>query len=277
MPKNIRRATFTHTVTYTFTTDFAGYPESPDATLLTLAGGAAGNTGILSIGDLLAGSIAASGVVTKGNWSVTGSSSNVEAYISRPQNTALAVGKRVASVSPPSGYAGAAAKMFMVTVAGTTANTTTEPNWNLTDGGTTTDGGVTYITFPRFPSISTFAVNTVYAVGQMVRPSSTSTKEYVVTVAGTSAGTAPTFASFDNYGETITSGGVTFMCVTDCNLVADYTVYAAGDVIKPVNTGNQELICTAAGTTGSGTVAFFTNAASNTPLVSGSATFQRVV
>lgn len=277
MPKNLRRATFTHTITYTFTTDFPGYPEETDANLLTLAGGAAGTTGILSVGDLLAGSIAASGVLSKGNWSVTGTSANVEAYISRPQNTALTVGRRVAAVNPPSGYTAATAKMFFVETAGTTANSSTEPNWNTTDGGQTTDGTVTYRTLPRFPSFVTFAISTAYTVGQMVRPSSTSLKEYVVTVAGTSAAAAPTWTSADKYGQTVTSGTATFMSVTDCNLVADYTVYALGDVVKSAAAGSSEFICTVAGTSGLNAATALGALSVGATVANGSATFKRVV
>lgn len=277
MPKNVRRATFTHTITYTFTTDFPGYPEETDTNLLTLAGGAAGNTGILSVGDLLAGSIAASGVLSKGNWSVTGTSVNVESYISRPQNTALTVGRRVASVSPPTGYTGATAKMYFVEVAGTTANSATEPNWSMTDGGQTTDGTVTYRTLPRYPSFANFAVSTAYTLGQMVRPSGTSLKEYVVTVAGTSAASAPTWTNADNYAETITSGGVTFMSVTDCAVVGDYSLYALGDLVKTAAGSNLEFICTVAGTTGASASTALGAISVGATVTNGTATFKRVV
>lgn len=254
MAKNTRRVTFTRTITYTATVDVAGYPDETDANLLTLSGGAAGNTGTLSIGELLAGSSAAAGVITKGNWAATGTSTNVEGYISRPKNTALALGQRVASVTPPSGYAGAIAKLFVVTTAGTTANTDTEPNWVLTDGSSTTDGSATYRTIPKFPTLVTYpGAATAYTVGQIVRPSSGSLKEFLVVTAGTtSASTA--FVSNDAVGTQFTDGA-TFVCIAGAKTYANLTAYALGDVVKPSAASAQEYLVTVAGSTDAGTAA----------------------
>lgn len=277
MPKNIRRATVTRTVTFTATIDLPGYPEETDANLLVVAGGAAGTTGLLSIAELLSGSAAANGAISRGNWSVTGTSVNVESYISRPQNTALTVGRRVASVTPPAGYEAAISKMFVVTTAGTTANSGTEPNWSLTDGGTTTDGTVTYTTIPKFPTINTFATSTAYALGQIVKPSSTSTKEFLVTTAGTSGASAPTWTSADTLGATVTSGTVTFRCITNTATVADYTPYALGDILKPSSASSQEYLVIAAGTTGAGTSTGLTAGAVGNTVTLGSVIFKRMV
>lgn len=276
MPKNTRRVTFTRTISYTTTVDVPGYPDESDANILTLSGGAAGNTGTLSLGELLAGSASANGAINRGNWSVTGTSTNVEGYISRPQNTALAVGDRIASTTPPSGYSGAIAKLFVVTVAGTTANSATEPNWNLTDGGTTTDGTVTYRTIPKFPSLLTFAVSTAYTVGQIVRPSSGSLREYLVTTAGTSAGSAPTWTNADTAGTTLTSNTAVFTALINVKTYANLTAYALGDVVKPSAASTQEYLVTVAGSTDAASAAPNLGSIDATTTI-GTVTFKRKV
>lgn len=254
MPKNTRRVTVTRTVTFTATVDVAGYPDETDANILTLSGGAAGNTGTLSIGELLAGSSAAAGVISRGNWSATGTSINVEGYISRPQNTALTLGTRVASVTPPAGVSGAIAKLFVVTAAGTTANSATEPTWNLTDGGTTTDGTVTFRTIPKFPTLLTYpGAATAYTAGQIVRPSAGSLKEFLVITGGTtSASTA--FLSNDTVGTQFTDGA-TFVCIAGARTYANLTTYALGDIVKPSAGSTQEYLVTVAGSTDAATAA----------------------
>lgn len=274
MPKNIRRATVTRTVTFTATIDVPGYPEETDANLLTIAGGAAGNTGLLSISELLSGSISANGAISRGNWSITGTSTNVEAYISRPVSTALAVGIRVASTNPPAGYAGAAAKMFVVTTAGTTGAGTTEPNWNLTDGGTTTDGTVVYRTIPKFPSFVNFAINTAYTVGQIIRPSATSMREYLVTTAGTSAATAPTWTNADTPGTTLTSGTAVLTALTEIETYAAVTTYGLGDMVKPNAASAEEYLVTVGGTTNATTTL---SASVGSSVTIGTVTFKRIV
>lgn len=274
MSKNTRRATVTRTITYTATIDAPGYPEETDANLLTLAGGAAGNTGILSLGELLSGSISANGAITKGNWAVTGTSINVESYVARPKNVALTVGTRVASFSPPTGYAAATGKIFVVVTAGTTANSDTEPNWNLTDGGTTTDGTVTFRTIPKFPTLLTFAVSTAYQVGQIVRPAATSMKEFLVVTAGTSAASAPTWTSFDTYGGSVTSGSAIMLSITDCESYAALTSYALGDIVKPSAASSEEYLVTVAGQ--SDTSSTLTASVGST-VTRGTATFKRIV
>ena len=274
MPKNIRRATVTRTVTFTATIDVPGYPEETDANILTLSGGAAGNTGTLSIAELLSGSIAANGAISRGNWSVTGTSINVESYNSRPQNTALAVGARVASVSPPAGFAAAVGKMFVATVAGTTANSSTEPNWSLTDGATTTDGTVTFRTIPKFPTFVNFAINTAYTVGQIIRPTATSMREYLVTTAGTSAASAPTWTSADTAGATLTSNTAVLTALVNVSTYAQLTTFGLGDIVKPSAASSEEYLVTVAGTTN--TTASLSASVGNSVTI-GTATFKRIV
>jgi len=274
MPKSIRRATVTRTVTFTATIDVPGYPEETDANILTLAGGAAGNTGTLSIAELLAGSIAANGAISRANWSVTGTSTNVETYISRPASTALSLGTRVASTNPPAGYAAASGKMFVVTTAGTTGSSSTEPNWNLTDGGTTTDGTVTYTTIPKFPTFNNFAINTAYTAGQIVRPSASSLREYLVVTSGTSAGTAPTWTNADNAGDSLTTNTAVLRALITVKAYASLTTFALGDVVKPTSSSSEEYIVTVAGTTSTAT-SLSTTVGSSTTI--GTVTFKRIV
>ena len=274
MSKNTRRATVTRTITYTATIDVPGYPEETDANLLVLAGGAAGNTGVLSLGELLSGSISANGAISKGNWAVIGTTTNVESYVARPKNAALTIGARVASFSPPTGYAAAAGKIFVVSVAGTTSNTDTEPNWNLTDGGTTNDGTVTFRTIPKFPTLATFAINTAYTAGQIIRPAATSMKEFLVTTSGTSAATAPTWTSIDTYGGGVTSGGAILLSITDCEPYATLATYGLGEIVKPSAASSEEYLVTVAGQ--SDTNATLTASVGAT-VTRGTATFKRII
>jgi len=283
MPKSIRRIGVTRTVTYTAYIDVPGYPESIDADVLAAAGGASGNTGMTSIAQLLAGSPAANGSISSGNWSVSVSGVNVESYISRPASAALTAGQRVVSVNPPVGLDAAAAKVFFVAVAGTTGNTsvtgvngssTTEPSWNLTDGGTTTDNGVTFRTLPKFPTIVNFATSTAYTVGQIIRPASGSLREYLVTTAGTSGASAPTWTSADTYASTLNAGSAVLMALVYVKTFGFMTTYSLGDVVKPSAASAEEYIVTTAGTsTASGTL----SATVGSSYTSGTAVFKRIL
>lgn len=275
MPKNTRRVSVTRTVTFTTTIDTPGRPEETDPNMLTLLGGASGTTGPLSIGELLAGSdLANSGTISRGSWSVTGTSTNIEPYITRPQNAALTLGQRVASIRPPSTYEAALGKLFFVAVAGTTANVSTEPNWVTTDGSTTTDGTVTFRTIPKFPTLTTFAAATVYGIGTILRPSATSMKEFLVTTATTASTTAPTWTSIDTLGAANSlpvAGAV--ICIAGCLTYAFQTQYALGDVVKPSSASSEEYLVTTAGR--SDTTAL--TASVSASVTRGTVTFKRIV
>lgn len=273
MPKNTRRVTVTRTVTFTATIDTVGRPEETDANMLTLMGGASGTTGALSIGELLAGSISANGAISRGNWSVTGTSVNIEPYATRTPSLAMSVGQRITSLSPPAGSEAALNKLFVVTVAGTTGAGTTEPTWSLTDGGTTTDGTVTFRTIPKFPTIVNFAANTAVSLGAIVRPSSNSLKEFLVTTAGTTGGSDPAWTGADAVGNTVTSGGATFTCIAGARTYAFSSVFALGDVVKPSSGDASEYLVTAAGT--SDTTAL--SASVGGSVTRGTAVFKRIV
>lgn len=275
MPKNTRRVTVTRTATFTTTIDVPGYPEETDANLLVLMGGAAGNTGTLAIGELLSGSnLANNGTISRGNWSVSGTSINVEPYITRPQNAALTLGQRVASVKPPSGSEAALGKLFFVAVAGTTANVSTEPTWATTDGSTTSDGTVTFRTLPKFPTLTNFAASTVYAVGTILRPAATSLKEFLVTTATTASTTTPTWTSIDTLGAANSlpvAGAV--ICIAGCVTYAFQTQYALGDVVKPSAGSSEEYLVTTAGK--SDTSALTTTVGAS--VTRGTAVFKRII
>lgn len=275
MPKHVRRVTVTRTVTFTATIDTAGRPEETDANILIANGGAAGATGVLSITELLAGSIANAGVISRGSWSATGTSINVEPYIVRPRNTALTLGQRVASISPPSGFAAAVGKLFVVSTPGSTADVAAEPNWTLTDGNTTTDGTVTYRTIPKFYTPTTAVTATTYAVGTILRPSATSLKEFLVT-AQSGAFTTPTWTSNDTLGTSFAAGSATLLCISGILTYATLTSYQLGDVVKPTAGSSEEYIVTTAGQTdvsGSGAL----TASVGASVTIGGATFKRIV
>lgn len=274
MPKNTRRVTVTRTVTFQATIDTVGRPEETDANMLTLLGGAAGSTGTLSIAELLAGSPSANGSVVRGNWSVTGTSVNIEPYATRTPSLPMTVGQRIASIAPPSGSEAARGKLFVVTVAGTTGSGTTEPTWNLSDGGATTDGEVTFRTIPKFPSIANFPASaSPLSLGAIVRPSASSLKEFLVTTAGTTAASAPTWTNADTPGQTIVSGAVTFTCIAGARTYAFNAVFALGEIVKPSAADTGEYIVTTAGT--SDTTALSASVGSS--VTRGSAVFKRIV
>jgi hypothetical protein len=227
---------------------------------------------------LLSGSIAHNGSKVYGSgWTVVAGSANIESYTSRVKNVTPTLGTRYASVSPPSGYEAALAKLFVVVAAtAATANTDTEPGWATTDGGTTTDGGVTYRTIPKFPTIGTFTASTAYSVGQLLKPSATSMREYLVTVAGTPTA-APTWTSYDTPGVTVSpTGGATLMCLTNVLTYANNTVYGMGDLVKPTAASTEEYLCVVAGTSDT-TALNGSSPAVGTTFTRGTAQFKRIV
>lgn len=74
-------------------------------------------------------------------------------------------------------------------------------------------------------SATDFAISTAYTVGQILIPATPNNHAYVVTVAGTSAGTLPTFPTVA--GDTVVSGGVTIKEIGTYNTWAvdtDFTI-----------------------------------------------------
>lgn len=262
MPKNTRRVTVTRTVTFTTTIDQPGRPDETDANMLTLLGGAAGTTGLLSIGELLAGSnLANNGVINRGNWSITGTSSNVESYITRPQNAALSLGQRIAPIYPVVGNEAAMGKLYVVTVAGTTANSATEPTWSTTDGGTTTDGTVTYRTIPKFPNIKPYTASTVFAVGSIFSPATAvvtgAISATTLTVSAVTSGTLTVGSRITGTG--VAAGTVISALGTGTGGVGTYTVSISQTVASTTITGSssaKEYLVTTANTAAASTPTF---------------------
>lgn len=276
MSKNTRRVVVSRTVTYQTSYDVVGYPEETGANLLTVLGGAAGTTGQLALGELLSdAALARNGIITRADWTVVGTPINIESYGIRPQNQALVMGQRLISMKPVAGNEAALGKQFVVTTSGTTANVATEPTWNLTDGGTTVDGTATLRTLPKFPTLTNYAISTVYPVGTVLRPSAGSLKEFLVTTQNTSSASTPTWTSMDSIGATgafQTSGQL--VCIAGCTTFAFNTNYNLGDLVKPSGASSQEYLCITKGVSG---VAALTLAAVGDSAFFGTAKFKRMV
>lgn len=213
---------------------------------------------------------------------VAGGSSNVEPYTVRPQNSALTLGQRIVSVSPPTGYEAARGKLFVVSAvagAGTTANVANEPNWTLTDAGSTTDGNVTYRTIPKFYTPTTAVTATTYPVGTILRPAATSMKEFLVT-AQSGAFTTPTWSQAaggnDTLGTSFAAGAATLLCISGIKTYAALTGYQLGDTVKPNGTSAEEYIVTQAGATDTSAGTALT-AAVNASVTIGGVIFKRIV
>lgn len=295
MPKNTRRITVTRTVTYETTVDTPGIVHIPhtaagDTTTLTQLGGANGATGVLAIAELLAGSdLEHDGTITKTNWSIS-SKSDIEPYITRPKNTALPIGTRVASTNPSQDKLAALGKLFVVVAIdktvndGKTANSNTEPAWNTANGDITTDGGITYHTLPKFPDanqLRQFVSATAYGAGTILKPASTSLKEFLVTMATTATTQPQAWATFDKVGQvknlvatTGTSGQV--ICIAGCQTYAYRTQYAMGDLVKPTADSNSEYLVVAAGRSNTADLES-TAPAVGTEVTRGTAKFRKVV
>ena len=265
MPKNTRRITVTRTVTYTTTIDNPGMVDiahtAADSDTLDKIGGATGATGVMAIAELLAGSdLVHNGTITKTNWSIS-SKSDIEPYITRPKNTALPIGTRVASTNPSQNKLAALGKLFVVVAIdktvndGKTADSNTEPEWNTANGGITTDDGITYRTIPKFPNekqLVQFVSATAYGAGTILKPASKSLKEFLVITATTTNTKPQVWAEFDTVGQvknlvatTGTSGQV--ICIAGCQTYAYRTQYAMGDLVKPTADSNSEFLVTVAG------------------------------
>lgn len=199
MAKTTKRIQFQRTITVKFTADMPGFAEETDAAALSAA---RLPNGVLNIGNLLARSTGANGVWTEGEWSVGTAGVAIEPYGIFVPSYAYKVGDRI----NPDGDA----VLQICRVAGTSA--ASEPTWNTTTGQSTTSGGAQFTAVPKFYTATNFAVSTAYTVGQIVRSASGNTREFMVTVAGTSAASAPTWPSV--VGNTVVSGGVTFLCIS---------------------------------------------------------------
>ena len=124
-------------------------------------------------------------------------------------------------------------------------------------------------------ALTTFAAATVYAVGTILRPSTNSMKEFLVTTATTASTTAPTWTDLDGLGAASSlpvAGAV--ICIAGCETYAFQTQYALGAVVKPSATSTQEYLVTVAGR--SDTTALSVATVGNT-VTRGTATFKRIV
>lgn len=296
MPKNTRRITVTRTVTYKTTIDTPGIVHIPqstagDTTTLTQLGGADGATGVMAIAELLAGSdLTHNGTITKTDWSIS-AKADIEPYLTRPKNTALPVGTRVASTNPSQDKLAALGKLFVVVAIdktvndGKTANSNDEPEWNTANGGITTDGGITYRTLPKFPDadqLRQFVSATAYGVGTILKPASTSLKEFLVTTATTDNTQPQAWATFDVVGQSKnlvatkgTSGHV--ICIAGCQTYAYRTQYAIGDLVKPTADSNSEYLVVAAGRSNTAVLESATAPAVGTEVTRGTAKFRKIV
>ena len=292
MPKNTRRVTVTRQVTFQTTIDVPGYPDKTGPELIEILGGAAGNTGTLSLGELLAGSdLANAGTITRANWAAVGTPIRIEPYITRPRNAALTVGQRVVSITPVAGNEAALGKVFIVTEVNTgtnggrTADSATEPTWTLSNGGETTDGGIKYRTADKFPTLSNYTQSTAYSVGTIFRPAAASLKEYMVVVQNASAASTPAFATSpnDTIGSTVAfQTGGSAICIAGVKTYAFQAQYALGDVVKSASGASDEFLVTVAGR--SNTQTFHANGdgtgalpAAGDSVVRGTATFKRII
>ncbi len=98
--------------------------------------------------------------------------------------------------------------VYESTVAGTTAGA--EPVWPTTEGGTITNGGVTWTCLKR----SIWFASVARLVGDMVRPIAGGPNVFRCTVAGTSHSAEPAWPTAA--GTTVTeTGGVTWQCMSD--------------------------------------------------------------
>lgn len=199
MAKTTKRVEFQRTITVKFFADMPGFAAQTDAAALSAAGLPGG---ILEIGELLARSTGANGTYTQGAWSVGTAGTAIEPYGIFVPSYAYKVGDRI---NPAGG-----AVLQICRVAGTSA--ASEPTWNTTTGASTTSGGAQFTAVPKFYTLNNFAVSTAYTAGQIVRPTGGDTREFLVTVAGTSAASAPTWPTV--VGNTVVSGGVTFLCIS---------------------------------------------------------------
>ena len=193
------------------TVSFSGGGGTGATAVAVISGGAvvsvvvtAGGSGYTSVPSVSfsggAGTGAAATAITS-DWAISGTGTAIETYNMYTNNYAYTAGQQVTSTTPTN-------RLFVCRTAGTT--TSSEPTWNTTIGSTTNSGTAVFIAVDKFAAINTFAISTAYSLGTIVKPTAGSTSEFVVTAAGTSASTTPTWPTA--IGGTVTSGTVTFLC-----------------------------------------------------------------
>lgn len=267
MSKSTKRVTFTRTVTQTYTADMAGFAGTSDANCLVAANQP---NGVNAIGSLLAGTTSANGAINNGAWSVSGTGTYAEPIGVFAPSTVYQIGQVVAPTNVTPG-----SLLYVVTARASDFKTgATEPTWGTTIGGTTVSGNVTFRAFAKHTAPLTFATSTSYTLGQRIRPSANSLKEFIVTTAGTSDISAPTWTSNDSLGTSVTSNTAVMLCIAGVTTYATQTRYALGDVIKPSSGSSEEWLCTVAGKTDGSSAPTGSVGAS---VARGTATFLRVV
>lgn len=194
MAATTARVTITRTKTFTFTADFPNYSGLTDAQILAAAR-LPGNPA--SVGELLATTPGANGsVAVASDWSVS-ARSNIEPYTVWTPSTAVNLTSGVRHSPTASGN-----RIFIPRVAGTTG--ATEPAWPSAIGAEVISGTVTYVATDKFTTFPAWLATTAYEKGQIATSAGA---QYMVTVAGTSGGTAPS----TTVGTTVVNGTVTFL------------------------------------------------------------------
>lgn len=95
------------------------------------------------------------------------------------------------------------------------------------------------------PVYTTWTASRAYALGDYVRPVANNGFIYEATVAGTAAGSEPSFPTTE--GNTVTDGGVTWTCRKRSLWVAS-VARVVGDMVRPTTSNGLVYRCTVAGT-----------------------------
>lgn len=101
--------------------------------------------------------------------------------------------------------------LYRCTTSGT-SHATTEPTWNLTPGGTTTDGTATWTNVGAMPAAA-WSAGATARLGQLVRPTIRNGYMYQCTTAGTTGGGEPTWGT--TYASTTSDNGVVWTLIED--------------------------------------------------------------
>jgi hypothetical protein len=176
----------------------ASFTAGQSATTLTVAAGPSGTIylgmSVLNSGGTLDSHVTAFGTGSGGAGTYTVSGSQTVS----------------AGTSWQGGFLNTNPRAFVAIVAGTT--NTTEPNWTITKGAKTTDNTVTWMECTGQPGVNgditnaaTWPTGTAVALGFMIYDS-TSAALQIVSTAGTTGGSKPTFSATAG---TVTSDGAT--------------------------------------------------------------------